>query len=134
MKKCISLIVLVALVTLNSAFGQGHKSAIASFNGNRASFDKELETKTISFTLKDLDIHSRTDFENKSKTYSSFFTIYYPYVRENKSSQVYVLTLIGKTEIKMLNRLFVSANIKQVEFEGATMSREDFFQPYMNNQ
>jgi hypothetical protein len=132
-KLTLFLFALTAFINLNAVFGQNNPSSVvAVFNGNQESFNKELASKTVSFTLKNLDENSRTDFENKAKIYSSFFTIYYPTARESKTSQVYVLTLLGKTEIKMLSRLFVSANIHQVEFNGATIEREDFFKPYMN--
>lgn len=127
------LFALTAFINLNAVSGQNNSSPIvAVFNGNQESYNKELASKTVSFTLKNLDENSRTDFENKAKIYSSFFTIYYPTTRESKTSQVYVLTLLGKTEIKMLSRLFVSANINQIEFDGKKMNREDFFKPYMN--
>ena len=124
---------LIIFITLtDNTFGQNQVSSIiAVFNGNKVDFNKELASKTITFTLKNLDEISRLDFENKSKKYSSFFTLYYPDVRESKTSQEYVLTLLGKSEIKMLNRLFAAANIKHIEFSGETMDKEAFFQPYM---
>lgn len=134
MKKLIPfLLAFTAFINLNTVFGQNNSSPIvAVFNGNQESLNKEVASKTVSFTLKNLDENSRADFENKAKTYATFFTIYYPTVRESKTSQVYVLTLLGKTQIKMLNRLFISANINQIEFDGKKMNREDFFKPYMN--
>lgn len=134
MKKILRLIFsLIILITQNAnTFGQGHVPPIvAVFNGNKGDLDKEIASKTINFTLKNVDESSRTDFENRSKKYSSFFTLYYPHIRKNETSQEYVLTLLGKSEFKMLNRLFAAANIKQIEFNGKTMDKEEFFQPYM---
>lgn len=132
MKKILLILISILAFGHSDIFAQNTASdVVAVFSGNIAALDKEIESKTITFTLKKLDETSRTNFEDKAQKYSNYFMIYYPTVRESKTSQVYVLTLINKSEIKMLNRLFVSANINKIEFNGTKMTREEFFQPYM---
>jgi len=131
-KSTLFLFTIFILGSVNMIFAQAITSdVIASFNGNQTSLDKEVLSKTVTFSLKNLDETSRANFESKAQNYSKYFMIYFPTIRESATSQVYVLTLINKSEIKMLNRLFVASNISKIEFNGTTMTREDFFKPYM---
>ncbi|MBA3707111.1 MAG: hypothetical protein H0W84_14775 [Bacteroidetes bacterium] len=131
MKKFILLLFALNLGTLHM-FGQNKGStSIAVFNGDQTSLDKEINSKTVSFTIINQDENSRNNFEKNIGMYSNSFMIYYPTIRESKTSQVYILTLINKAEIKMLRRLFISSNIKEIQFDGNTMNLELFFKPYM---
>lgn len=133
MKKII-LLSITLLITgfVNKILSQEQLSpVIAVFNGDQVSFDKEVQSTVISFTLKNQDENARADFENKAKRYATYFTVYVPSLRESTTSQAYVLILHNNTRLIMLNRLFISSNINQIEFNGVKMNREEFFQPFM---
>jgi hypothetical protein len=125
------LLVFILLIFFNDVSAQNKSIAIAQFPGNQASLDTAVRTNHVSFAIKNIDDGFKGNFENKARMYVPVIVLL-PAETIEKNVQWYTVVFQNnKPEMKMLNRLFIAAGIRQIEFDGATISREDFFLPYM---
>ncbi len=133
MKKFLSFLFACMIIGyVNQTFAQEHTpTVIAIFQGDQASLDKAVTTNSVAFTIKNIHTDFKTNFENKAKAYLPIIALLPDNTKEKNAQKYTVVFQNNNPAMRMLNRLFIVTGIQLIEFNGSTISRDNFFAPYM---